>query len=244
MRQTWIALLFLAGGLVAPTDAFACVCGAGATAPAPSELTRQVQRDMDAARAVFIGEPIAGNSLALRFRVQSVWKGELGQEVVMSTGAEPTADGLISSSSCDFSFRDGEVYVVFASGPSHTQMRAHSCTFTSLLEHSRVLGTLDGITRRRPPSPSVRTAQKVAVLGSVRNQGLFEWREGLTVADAIILAGGVVPPPRPEYAGLGSRVRRGRKGREELPAAASMLLLPDDEVFVAGPIRLPPVRPR
>ncbi|GMV23201.1 MAG: hypothetical protein AMXMBFR57_31500 [Acidimicrobiia bacterium] len=68
---------------------------------------------------------------------------------------------------------------------------------------------LDDISRRRPPSPSVMAARLVAVVGSVRSPGLVEWREGLIVADAISLAGGVIPPPRPEFARLTSSIVRG-----------------------------------
>ena len=66
-------------------------------------VVERLARDLKGAFAVFVGEPIAGNSLTVRLRVRHVWKGELGAEVVMSTGAKATADGLIRSSSCDVS---------------------------------------------------------------------------------------------------------------------------------------------
>jgi hypothetical protein len=238
MRRIAVAVFLSACWALVPADASACTCVSSSTAPSRSELTRQVLQELSEALAVFVGEPIASNQLALRFRVRSVWKGEVGPELVMSSGAEVTMDGLISSSSCNFSFRAGETYVVFASGTTPTRMRARSCTFTSQIEHSQILGVLDDIASRRTPSPSVAAAQVVAVVGSVRSPGLVAWREGLTVADAIQLAGGAIPPIRQEFVGLVSKVRRVRHVIEDYEAFLTTRLLPDDQLFVAGPMRV------
>lgn len=238
MKRISIAVFLCACWTLVPADASACTCVSSSTAPSRSELTRQVRQELSEALAVFVGEPIAWNDLTLRLRVRSVWKGEVGPELVMSSGAEATADGAISSSTCNFNFRVGETFVVFASGSSPTRMRARSCTFTSQIEHSRILGVLDAITPRRTPSPSVAAAQVVAVVGSVRSPGLVVWREGLTVRDAIQLAGGAIPPVRQDLAGLVSKVRRARPVIEDYEALLTTLLLPDDQLFVAGPIRV------
>lgn len=171
----------------------------------------------------------------MRLRVQHVWKGELGAEVVMSTGAEATPDGLIRSSSCDVSFAFGQAYLIFGHGKTLETMKAHSCSFTGPV-NILILDLLDALVPRRPPSPSVAAKKFVAVVGNVRTPGLVSWREGLTVADAVQLAGGAVPPIRAEFDQLGlvSSVVRWQFTRERYPALAAVALLPDDEVFVAG----------
>jgi hypothetical protein len=199
-------------------------------------LTRGLKNDLDKALAVFVGEPIARNSLTLRLRVQSVWKGALGTEVVMSTGAEAAPDGLIHSSSCDFTFSLGETYLVFGHGKTPETMKAYACTFTGMPD-TQLLDLLDGLVPRRPPSALVTARRLVAVVGSVRSPGLFEWTEGMTVAQAVALAGGAVPPVSIEFAELRlpSKIVRWRKvHREDHPALPTAPLLPDDELFVAG----------
>lgn len=155
----------------------------------------------------------------------------------MSSGNEPTADGLIQGSSCNLSFHVGQTYLVFAYGTSHLQMRARSCTFTASLEHSQVpLSILDAIAPRQRPAASVPVVQVVAVVGSVHKPGLIRWRAGMTVAMAIEEAGGAVSPVRADFAGLKSKVIRGRADRQEHEALPATALRPDDELFVAGPM--------
>lgn len=220
--------------LLAP-DAFACVCTGHPEPPSAAELRQRLDKDLNGALAVFIGEPIAKNSLAVRLRVQTVWKGDLGSEVVMSTGAEANSDGTVVSSSCDFSFVVGRVYLIVGHGPTNETMRARDCSFTGSVD-TRLIDLLDGLVQRRLPSKAVAAKLFVAVVGSVRNPGLIEWRDGLTVAESVKLAGGAVPPVRPEFAELRltSKVVRTRTTREAYPATPTTALLPDDEVFVAG----------
>ena len=83
-----------------PADATACTCSGDGKPPTAAELIRQVRGQLNDGLAVFIGEPVSMNVLTVRFRVQSLWKGDLGSEVVMARRAEPTSDGLISSNTC------------------------------------------------------------------------------------------------------------------------------------------------
>lgn len=155
----------------------------------------------------------------------------------MSTGAEATADGLIRSTSCDPSFAFGRAYLVFANGTSHETMRAHGCSFTGQLGDGGLLTLLDGIVSRRQPSPDVVARDFVAVVGSVRTPGLVGWRPGMTVADALELAGGAIAPVRREFAELKltSSISRNRIGdSNSFPALPSTPLRPDDSLFVAG----------
>jgi hypothetical protein len=106
-RSLLVIAMASAGWMLGAVDVQACVCVGSPQPPSAEQVTRELRSDLDAALAVFAGEPIATNSLAVRFRVDSVWKGDLGREVVMSTGAEATRDGLLKTSSCDVSFRLG-----------------------------------------------------------------------------------------------------------------------------------------
>jgi hypothetical protein len=90
MRQVIVTVALALGWLAVPTDAYSCTCVSLRPGPTPAELTRQVREQLGKARAVFIGEPVASNTLTYRLRVQAVLKGGLGSEAVMAAGAEAT----------------------------------------------------------------------------------------------------------------------------------------------------------
>jgi hypothetical protein len=106
--------------------------------------------------------------------------------------------------------------------------------------NSEVMALLDRVAPRRAPSAAILARPTVAVIGTVRNPGLVPWHEGLTVAQALALAGGAVPPMRPEFAqyNLTSKVVRRRSGAplEAYPAILTATLQHDDQLFVAGDI--------
>jgi hypothetical protein len=224
--------------MLMPSDADACTCSSSFPGPSPAELTRQAKNELKEAFAVFVGQPIAMNTLMVRLRVESVWKGELGSQIVMPTGAEVTPDGSIRSSTCDMSFSTDHVYLVFAYGKTLETMKAHACGFTAPLQFTKLPDVLDRIVKRHEP-PSVMSARDlVFVVGDIARPGLVAWREGLTVADAVALAGGRVPARHPEFAHLNgsSRVIRWRKAREEFPALAPTVLLPDDQLSIVSEV--------
>jgi hypothetical protein len=172
--------------------------------------------------------------LTVRFKVRSVWKGQVGPELYLASGAELAPDGAIVSSTCNFSFQLGEEYIVFAHGPTYSRMQAHSCTLTTTVSQSRSLATLDRIARRQLPSPSVAIVRSVAVVGAVKDPGLVQWRAGLTVADAIELAAGVASlEGRPVDIQV-LKVWRLREVIEEQIGQLTTVLQPDDWVFVSG----------
>jgi len=234
-RALRVLLVLGVGSILVAPDALACGCARDPEQRSAAELSGRLERDLTGALAVFVGEPVARNSLTVRLRVQHVWKGELGAEVVMSTGAEATPDGLIRSSSCDVSFAFGQTYLIFGHGKRVETMKAHSCSFTGSV-NIVLLDLLDALIPRRAPSPSVAAKKFAAIVGSVRTPGLVNWREGLTVAEAVQLAGGAVSPIRAEFEQLGlvSSVVGWQSTRQRYPADRALELLPDDEIFVAG----------
>ena len=229
--------------MLLPTDASACTCSGSTQPPPQAELARQVRSELSDALAVFLGVPIASNALTVRLHVLAVWKGELGTEVVMATGAEATSDGAIRQSTCDASFAFGETYLIFASGKTTETMKARNCSFTSPLRYTAVPKTLDGILQRRQPSALIAPRRLLAVIGLVKNPGLLEWHAGMTVADAIKGAGGTVQPTNPLFGRFQfkSKIIRTRATREEHAALPAVILVPDDELFVG--VDLPDRRP-
>ena len=229
-----VSFAVLAICLALPAAAEACICVGTGEPPTAEKLTRELRRDLDEALAVFVGEPVSANSLVVRFRVETIWKGELGREVVMATGSEATDDGLLKSSSCDMSFSLGVKYLVFGRGRTFETMQAVACSFTGPVQ-SEILVLLDGVTPRLRSSEA-RPISFVAVVGSVRHPGLVVWKEAMTVADALAQAGGAIPPRRAELARLASSIHRARRGSvaEREPLSLESRLNPADEVFVAG----------
>ncbi len=73
----------------------------------------------------------------MRFKVDKLWKGDFGDEVIMSTGVKERRDGLYDlPASCDYEFQLGEKYVVFAFGASPETMKARKCAGTRLLKYA------------------------------------------------------------------------------------------------------------
>lgn len=107
LRLAALAAALLFAVLAAPR-AFACSC----TAPASPQV------ELENADAVFSGrvlsvEPIgdrgAYRRLAVRFALESVWKGvPEGEEVTVTTAAD--------GATCGYSFEPGEAYLVYAYG--------------------------------------------------------------------------------------------------------------------------------
>jgi hypothetical protein len=94
------------------------------------------------AAAVFSGKVIEADRLKLKFKVDKVWKGDAGKEFVMSTGVKEYENGSYSISSCDYNFKRGEEYLVYAYPveqdihPGSTDLQARQCTRTKLSKHA------------------------------------------------------------------------------------------------------------
>jgi len=73
MRRSLLVIAIASVSWVLSTvDVHTCVCAGSPERQSAERLTRELARDLDAALAVFVGEPIAMNSLAIRFRVDSL----------------------------------------------------------------------------------------------------------------------------------------------------------------------------
>ena len=185
----------VAAALSLPSVAWACLCGSSSETRTVAQRTDEVRRELEKAVAVFSGEVMGLNALVVRFKVETVWKGQLPPEFAMSNGAQLSADGSMASSSCDFNFLVGKTYLVFAYGKSTQDMSATSCTLTGSMPFAsdRIM-FLDMVAFGQRPAGS-NSPRTITVLGNVVKQGLVEWTEGMTVRDAIDQAGGYRPLP-------------------------------------------------
>jgi len=76
-----------------------------------------------------------------------------------------------------------------------------------------------------PKAPVNRFANKIRVIGEVKNQGAYDYKEGMTVLDAILMAGGFTPYARPS----GTKLIR-RKGDKIEEIRADMDAVRDGEI--------------
>jgi len=122
--------------LVASKAALGCVCVSSPEKPAPEQARARLIEDFNKAFAVFSGEVVAVDTFKVRFKVGKLWKGEFGDEIIMSTGAKDNGDGTFTTTSCDYGFNLGEKHLVFAYGGTAEEMRAYACTRTRMLKYA------------------------------------------------------------------------------------------------------------
>jgi hypothetical protein len=148
LSRTLFGLVFLIF-LISIGPALACSCGG-----APSQtLEDLVGSAMNTSIAVFEGKVVkfehrkgipndfmetypAANrpeyeTTLVRFEVSRWWKGDLAREVLLSTAETRNSDGTASFSSCDFHFKEGGKYLVFAYWDKLAAMpRTSNCSLT------------------------------------------------------------------------------------------------------------------
>jgi hypothetical protein len=130
-----LAAYVLGALLLGSTAANACMCAASPEAKTTAQITAEVRAAVQGAAAVFSGKVIGVDALSVTFVVDSVWKGSVTRLFVMSTGAVANADGTMTISSCDFSFREGRSYVVFAHPAGDKgALHASACELTADLK--------------------------------------------------------------------------------------------------------------
>lgn len=103
-----------------------CVC---VKDPHPSAEKVKADRKQayDQARAVFAGKVVALDGFTVKLRLKKRWKGDVVDEVILSTGAVPGPDGTPIPEECSYHFRLGEEYVVYAQGAAE-KMKAYLCS--------------------------------------------------------------------------------------------------------------------
>lgn len=89
---------------------FACRC----VFP-PEKLSKSYSKAYyESAVVVFTGEVVESDFETVKFKVEKVWKGAVGDEFVMSTGGRYVREGVVElPSSCHYNFENKQKYLVF-----------------------------------------------------------------------------------------------------------------------------------
>jgi len=89
-----------------------------------------------------LGKDLEYETKVVEFEVERWWKGKSTTEVFLTTAETKNADGTASHSGCDYHFKEGETYLVYAYGKGN-ELRTDMCTRTSPLsktEDLKILG--------------------------------------------------------------------------------------------------------
>ncbi len=114
--------------------AFGCVCFQ-AENPTPESVRAERKKEFDKATMVFSGEVVKSDRFKAEFKVDKIWKGEAVNRITMLTGTIDNGDGTHTSSSCDFSFKLGEKYLIYAYGELD-RLKTYECSRSSLLKNA------------------------------------------------------------------------------------------------------------
>jgi hypothetical protein len=96
------------------SEVFACRCVSDSNEIKTDVEKVLFKKNVDKAQAIFSGEVIEIDSHRVKFKVEKVWKGDVGKEFVMSTGTLKLEGNDEMRSSCDYEFEKGKSYLVFA----------------------------------------------------------------------------------------------------------------------------------
>ncbi len=127
-----LTLLIVTVSILGSRDAAACTCKDDGFRKTEAQLVEIVKTGREKALAVFAGTVIGQDMFTITFEVERAWKGAAVKKLTISTSAEKR-DGQLGSYSCDYTFKTGEKYLVFANPwKSLSGMRATSCTLTTM----------------------------------------------------------------------------------------------------------------
>jgi hypothetical protein len=146
LNKQKIVVLFVICLLLSATEVFACVC-----VQLPEQTLEDVIRDgVKSSRMVFAGKAVGFEyrkgipneymqskrvdyeTKVVKFQVERWWKGEAPREVFLVTDETINADGTASNSSCNYNYKEGESYFVFAYG-TENELRTNYCSRTQPL---------------------------------------------------------------------------------------------------------------
>jgi len=163
--------------------AFGCVCVLDPN-PTPEKIIADRLKAFENASAVFTGEVVSLDVLSVKFKVNKIWKGEASPEITMLTGTRNNGDGTFTSNSCDYSFTQGQQYLVYAYG-SPGEMKTHQCSRTALIKYAEK--EMQGLDEIRPfvrmndepvpDSSDLLTTHQVTFTGTVKSVEMLGDRE-------------------------------------------------------------------
>lgn len=130
--------------LLWPQTAYGCICTLSPKGLSPEEAQAALIKDFKNATAIFFGEVIEVDFLKAKLKVEKIWKGEAKDEITMTVGSK-NDQGEYVISSCDFPFRKGERYLVFAYSRADG-LKAHVCGRTTSMKYAELqMNKLDEI---------------------------------------------------------------------------------------------------
>lgn len=134
MIRSLLAFVFVAMIVLAASQSvFACNCLFEPRKQSVAEIKAAIAREFNESASVFSAEVVALDTFTVKFRLITMWKGEALAEFTISTGAKKISEDSYRSSSCDYNFKPGEKYLVYARATDDNQLVARSCTRTNLL---------------------------------------------------------------------------------------------------------------
>lgn len=183
LNKQKIAISFVVCLLLSATEVFACGCGSmsnenmrDAVQYASKQSTmvfagkvvgfeycKGIPNQYMESREIETGKHVDYETKTVKFQVERWWKGKATTEVFLVTDETKNPDGTGTGSSCDYHFKEGETYLVYAYGKEN-ELRTHACTRTRLLnktEDVKILGEgKEPVKKKDEPKNSVDVRQK------------------------------------------------------------------------------------
>ena len=122
-----------------------------------------VSKAVKQSNAVFVGEIIEQNRSQLRVKVERVWKGKVGEQLILITHDWQDGD-LGSIDSCAYSFVVGRKYLIYAD-KVEGELVASKCSRT--LPANEAHKDIDELDRSRP---SLRSAEGAKICQSAQRR--------------------------------------------------------------------------
>ncbi len=101
-----------------------------------AEYQKGVSNEFKSIQEDMTGKKVDYEVLVLRFQVEQWWKGGSTAEVTLLTGQTRNPDASESISDCDYPFKVGKRYLVYASD-SDGKLRSDACTRTQELKRAK-----------------------------------------------------------------------------------------------------------
>ena len=135
--------------MVFPSVAAACSCVA-ASNPTPAHVRKAVQDELNRSAVVFVGEVVTVDQFEAMLKVETVWKDkDKAPETVRMLQARRMPDGTAVINTCDYTFKTGAKYLVFANPSTDGGFRAFHCGFTAPVAAGEVtIRILDELVKR------------------------------------------------------------------------------------------------
>ena len=149
----------VSGFLVWPNASAASVC-IGFPNQTAEQVRARIETHFDSAAAVFSGEVISIDYVAVTIRVERTWKGNIGSEVRVQPHVTRTSAGNLLDSSGAYRFERNRKYLVFAQRDPSPLMTVDNCGFTRpaelAAETAKVLDTVVAIRQGGEPDAYAR----------------------------------------------------------------------------------------